>query len=81
MACWGLEFLPVEGAAWLLGRENDWPVNVFEASEGLSPLMNGPEPPFEAALDFLQFAFTADRAGTYVAPASTVLVPLAVAEG
>ena len=77
----GLAFLPVKGAAWLLGREADRPVNVFKASAGLFPLLNGRAPPFEAALDFLQFAFTADRAGTYVAPASTVLVPLAVAEG
>ena len=81
MACRGLAFLPVDCVAWLLGREANGPVNVFEASAGLSPLLNGREPPFEAALDFLQFAFTADRAGTYVAPASTVLVPLAVAEG
>ena len=81
LACRGLAFLPVEGAAWLLGREADGPVNVFEASAGLFPLLNGRAPPCEAALDFLQFDFTADRAGTYVAPASTVLVPLAVAEG
>ena len=59
----------------------DGPVNVFEASEGLFPLLTGREPPVEAALDFLQFAYTADMAGAYVAPASTVLVPLAVAEG
>ena len=39
------------------------------------------EPPFEAALDCLQFNYTADRARAYVAPASTVLVPSAVAEG
>ena len=59
----------------------DGPVNVFEASAGLFPLLTGREPPFEAALDWLQFAYTADRAGAYVAPASTVLVPSAVAQG
>ena len=32
-------------------------------------------------LDWLQFAYTADRVGAYVAPASTVLVPSAVAVG
>ena len=41
LACRGLAFLPVEGAAWLLGREADGPVNVFEASVGLFPLLNG----------------------------------------
>ena len=59
----------------------DGPVNVFEASAGLFPLLNGREPPFEAALDLLQLAYTADRAGAYVAPASTVLVPSAEGEG
>ena len=66
---------------WLLGREADGPANVSKASAGLSPLLTGREPPFEAALDWLQFAYTADRAGAYVAPVSTVLVPSAVAEG
>ena len=32
-------------------------------------------------LDWLQFAYTADRVGAYVAPASTVLVQSAIAEG
>ena len=76
MACRGLAFLPVDCAAWLLGREAEKPVNVFEASAGLFPLLNGQEPPFEAALGFLQFTYTADRAGAYMAPASTVLVLL-----
>ena len=81
LACRGLAFLPTDCIAWLLGREADGSVNVFEASAGLFPLLNGREPTFEAALGFLQFAYTADRAGAYVAPASTVLVPSAVAEG
>ena len=51
MACRGLAFLPTECAAWLLGRCMDGPVNVFEASAGLFPLLTGREPPFEAALD------------------------------
>ena len=33
------------------------------------------------ALDWLQFAYTADRAGAYVVPLSTVLAQSAVAEG
>ena len=31
------------------------------------------EPPLEEALDLFQFVYTADRAGTYVAPESTAL--------
>ena len=81
MACWGLAFLPADCASWLLGRSMDGPANVFESLAGLLPLLTGREPPFEAALDWLQFAYTADRAGAYVEPASTVLVPSAVAEG
>ena len=41
LACRGLAFFPVDCAAWLLGREADGPVNVFEASAGLFPLLNG----------------------------------------
>ena len=44
-------------------------------------MLTGQEPPFEASLNWLQFAYTANRAGAYVAPASTVLVQSAVAEG
>ena len=81
MACRGLALLLVDCVAWILGRTADGPPNVFEELAGLSPLPTGREPPFEAALDWLQFAYTADRAGAYVAPASTVLVQYAVSEG
>ena len=81
MACRGLEFLPADCAAWLLRNTADRPVNVFEASAGLFSLLTGRDPPFETALDWLQFAYTVDRAGAYVAHASTVLVPSAVTEG
>ena len=66
---------------WILWREADGPINVFEASTGLSPLLTGREPPLEEALDWLQFAYTADRASAYVAPASMILAQSAVAEG
>ena len=39
------------------------------------------DPPFGAALDWLQFAYTADRARAYVVHASTFLVQSVVAEG
>ena len=45
------------------------------------PLLTGREPPFEAALDWLQLFYKVDMAGDYVAPAPTVLVPASVAEG
>ena len=59
----------------------DGPLNVFEASKSLSPLLTGQNPPFEETLNWLQFVYTMDRAGTFVAPASTVLAQSAVAEG
>ena len=36
-------------------------------------ILTGREPPFEEALDWLQFLYTVYRAGAYVSPASTVL--------
>ena len=45
------------------------------------PLITGREPPLEEVLDWLQLAYTADRSGAYVAPASTVLAQSTVAEG
>ena len=44
-------------------------------------MLTGQEPPFEAALDWLQLTYTAERAGDSVAPASTFLVQYAVLEG
>ena len=81
LVCWGLAFLPADCAAWLLERTADGPANIFKASAGLFPLITGRDPPFEADLNWLQLPYTSDRAGDYVVPASTVLVPSAVAEG
>ena len=44
-------------------------------------MLTGQDPPFKEALNWLQFAYTADRVGAYVAPESTVLVQSAIAEG
>ena len=60
---------------------SDRPLNVFEASVGMFPLLTGQEPTFKKALDWFQFAYTADRAGAYVVPASRVLAQSVVAEG
>ena len=81
LACRGLAFVPLYCASWILQREADRPLNVFKASTGLFPLLTGQDPPFEEALDWLQFANTVDRAGAYVVPASTVLSQSAIAEG
>ena len=81
LACQGLMFIPPDCASWLLWREMDGPLNIFEALTGLFPLLTGQETPFEEALDWFQLTYTADRAGTYVAPVSTVIAQSAVAEG
>ena len=59
----GLALFPADCAAWLIRSEADKRVNVFEASTGLFPMLTGQEPPFEAAIDWLQIAYTADRGG------------------
>ena len=61
LACWNMAFFTADCTAWILGREADGPVNIFEASTGLFPMLTGRETPFEAALDWLQFTYTADR--------------------
>ena len=77
----GVGIVPSDCADWLLGREADGPVNVFKSSKCMFRMLTGREPPFEAALDWLQFAFIADCAGAYVAHVSMVLAQSAVAEG
>ena len=77
----GLTFIPLDYAPWLLRRDAYRPLNIIEALTGLFPLLTGREPPFEEAIDLMQFAYTTDLAGAYVAPASTVLAQSAVAEG
>ena len=72
LACREMAFFLSDCASWLLQREADGPINVFEASAGLFPMLTGQDTPFTAALDWFQFSDTADRAEAYVAPASTV---------
>ena len=49
----GLTFVYPYCAAWILDRETDIPLNVFEASKGLFPMLTGQDPPFEEAIDWL----------------------------
>ena len=55
--------------------------NIAEASHLLLPLLSSRAPPFKKTLDWLQFSYTVNRTGFYVAPASTVPVPFVVSEG
>ena len=50
LACRGLVFVPSDCAAWFLGREADRPINVFEASAGLLPMLTGRDPPLRRLL-------------------------------
>ena len=46
LACKGMALFPSDCEAWLLWREADAPVNVFEALEGLFLMPTNREPPF-----------------------------------
>ena len=81
LACRGLTFAPPDCAVWVVEQEADGPLNVFKASKGLSLLLTGREPTPNEALNWLKFAYTADQAGAYVAPASRVLAQSVVVEG
>ena len=50
--CQGLTFVPPYCAYWILQREADRPLNFFEVSPGLFPLITGWETPFEEDLDW-----------------------------
>ena len=50
LACRGLMFVPPDCTSWILWREVDRPLSVFEASTGLFPLLTGREPPFSHKL-------------------------------
>ena len=73
LACHGLTLVPPYCAARIIGAEEQ-DLNIMTVSQELFPLLTGQAPPFEEALNWLQFAYTADRMGAYVVPASTFLV-------
>ena len=77
LACQGIAFVVPDGAALLLETDS----NIAQAIHLLFPLLGSWEPPFEETLDWIQFAYTKYRIGSYVEPASTFLVPYAVLEG
>ena len=67
LACRGLAFFSTGCAVWILGRAEEQDITIAAASQGLLPLMTDQALPFEEALDWLQFAYTADQTGAYVA--------------
>ena len=77
MACRGLTFVTPDSAYHLIETSH----NIAEVTQLLFPILVGRAPPFEQTLHWLQFSYTADRTGDYMASASTVLVPSAVLEG
>ena len=77
LLCQGLTCVSPDGADLLLGSA----LNIAEFSQKRLPLLIGWVPTFEEAIDWLQFAYTADRTGDYVAPASTFLVQSVVLGG
>ena len=74
LACQGINFVAPDGAARLI----DTLRNIAEVSQVLFLIFTGRAPPFKDTLDCIQFAYTVDRTGDYVAPVSNVLVPSAV---
>ena len=63
-----------------MDMEEDVPLNVYASLSGLFPMLIVKDPPFKDSLNWLQFAYTAERVGDYVAPASTDLAQSAISE-
>ena len=76
LACQGITFVALDGAARLIDTSQHSGVQHF-----FSHILIGQAPPFEETPDWLKLAYTAERTGDDVAPASTVLVPSAMLEG
>ena len=75
----GVDFC-LPGLRRLYYRGGGKDLNIAAASQGLFPLLTGWTPPFKEVLNWLQFSYTTDRTGAYMAPASMVLVQSAVVE-
>ena len=56
-------------------------MDILVAIQGIFPILVGPAIPFDEVLYWLQFSYTAYRTGSYMAPASKVLVQSVVMEG
>ena len=67
LACRGLTFFTPDDASCLLGQG----ANSAEVSRLIPPLLASREPPYDKALDWIQFTYNGDRFGAYMAPTST----------
>ena len=56
----GLNFVPLDCAAWIPGRSEEQYITIAAASQRLLPLLTGRSTFFEEVLDLLQFANTTD---------------------
>ena len=65
LACQGLILMPPDGAASLLEDPGD---NITVTRSGIFPLLSGQVPDFKETLHWIQFTFTGDRTGAYMAP-------------
>ena len=70
----GITFVTPDGTSRLINTSR----KIVEVGQLLFPILVGQAPPFEETLDWLQFVYTADRTGAYLAPASTVVLPSVV---
>ena len=77
LSCRGPTFVTPYSASCLI----DIYCNIAEVGQLLFTILVGQVPPFEETLNWLQFAYTADKTGAYVSPASTFLVLSALLKG
>ena len=77
LSCRGLSFFPLDGTLCLLGQGN----NITKTSSLLIPILSSQAPPYNKALNWLQFAYTGDWMGAYVYPASTKFNFITISEG
>ena len=72
-----LTFFPLYVNLCLLGQGN----NITKTSSLLIPILSSQAPPYNKALNWLQFAYTGDWMGAYVYPASTKFNFITISEG
>ena len=77
LSCWGLAFLPLDGASRLLGPS----LTISETIQMLFHLLADCVDPFQELFNWLQFPYTKDWAGDFMASASAVLAQSVVSEG
>ena len=77
----GLTFTHLYCASWIIGGAEEQSITITVARKGIFALLIDWADLFEEVIDWLQFTYTAERTGAYVAPSSTVFVQYMVVEG